>query len=74
VPASLAWDIGQLSPLIGLLSKIVSEPADIIALAERAGSTSAEDIPKRDTASAQWQEVMKDAINEGYSRERLFKD
>ncbi len=66
MPPSLDWDISHLSPLIGLLSKLVTTQAEIIALAERAGSTAPEDIPKRDKASVQWQEVIKDAITEGY--------
>jgi hypothetical protein len=63
---SLVWEIGQLSPLIDLLSEIVSEPGDVIALAERAGAPSPKSIPREKTAPAQWQEVMKDAINQGY--------
>lgn len=62
----LTWEIGQLSPLIDLLSVIVSEPSDVIAMAERAGAPAPEGIPREKTASAQWQEVMKDAINQGY--------
>jgi hypothetical protein len=66
VSASLEWNVSQLSPLIRLFSQIETEPTEIRDLAERAGCKAKGNIPRRDTADSQWQEVMRNAINEEY--------
>jgi hypothetical protein len=73
VSASLEWNISQLSPLIDLFSQIATEPPDIRDIAERAGCKAKGKIPARDTADGQWQNVIRNAINEGYL-DRLMQE
>jgi hypothetical protein len=64
--AALDWTVHQLTPVIDWLSQVVTEQHEILAMAERGKCPKIGEVPRRDKADLQWQEVFKDAIMRGY--------